>query len=79
MTKRRCECAQVVFRNNLDSTRDYMILGDKKCRTCRGSGFIETCPDCDGAGVASSAICARCGGPGKIRAENSGKFITRKI
>lgn len=79
MTKERCKCARVVYRNNLDGSRDYMIQGEARCPICYGSGFCGECSVCAGAGIFNSLACIGCRGFGKVRMENSGRVISKKI
>lgn len=72
---RKCDCAGLAYRNNLDTTRDYKIIGKSGCKICRGSGFITTCSICEGAGVFASKVCVNCTGRGKVRADNPGRWI----
>ena len=66
--RKKCTCNFVAYRNNFDGTRDYKLVGKPSCRVCRGSGWVETCPECDGTGMLNSLPCEKCGGHGKVRA-----------
>jgi hypothetical protein len=63
-----CSCAQQIYRNNLDGTRDFGMRGKPRCRKCRGSGLIRRCSDCEGAGIKDSRVCRKCGGSGSVPA-----------
>ncbi len=65
----QCKCAGIAYRNNNDGSRDYKVKGDPKCGICHGSGYFDTCNECDGAGIFNSKLCYRCGGKGKVRVE----------
>jgi DnaJ-class molecular chaperone len=65
----QCKCAGVGYRNNHDGSRDYKVVGDKKCGICRGSGYCEVCEECEGAGLFNSKPCYQCGGMGSVRLE----------
>ncbi|HEY1767779.1 MAG TPA: hypothetical protein VGG26_08990 [Terracidiphilus sp.] len=63
----RCACAKLLYRNNLDGTRDYKLKGDPGCDKCRGRGLHTGCGDCCGAGMLpGSRICETCRGTGKV-------------
>jgi len=77
--KQQCVCAQTAYRNNLDGTRDYKVVGKSKCQICRGSGWVAKCNQCDGSGIFKlnmadlpvpySDRCQKCDGNGKVRVE----------
>lgn len=67
--KQKCVCAQTGYRNNLDGTRDYKVVGKSSCLVCRGSGWVKVCVDCEGAGMFNNKPCYTCHGNGKVRVE----------
>ena len=68
----QCKCAGIGIRV-FAGTTDYKVMGDPKCGICRGSGFFDVCPQCEGAGIFESKLCFKCGGKGKIRLEPPAK------
>lgn len=67
--KQKCVCAQTAYRNNLDGSRDFKVVGKPSCQICRGSGWVEACEECEGCGIFNSKVCYGCGGCGKVRVE----------
>jgi hypothetical protein len=66
----RCECSQIVYRNNHDGSRDYRIQGKNGCMKCRGTGMVDNCSVCDGCGmIPGSRVCPGCSGYGVVKAE----------
>lgn len=62
-----CDCARVLYRNEHEGARSYRIKGDPGCQKCRGTGAIEVCSKCAGAGMLpGSQICSECRGTGKV-------------
>jgi hypothetical protein len=67
--RQQCSCARQAYRNNLNGSRDYKIVGLSSCRICRGSGWVKTCEQCSGAGIFKNDRCEKCNGYGKLRVE----------
>ena len=63
-----CSCAQQIYSNNLDGTRDFAMRGKPRCRKCRGSGLVRRCVHCEGAGIKDSRVCGKCAGSGSVPA-----------
>lgn len=62
-----CDCADVVYRNNYDGSRDYKLKGNPNCPKCRGVGAHQKCSSCQGCGMMpGSRICSACHGSGRV-------------
>lgn len=44
----------------------YKLRCKPDCPSCKGKAYVQTCPDCDGAGLLLGSRCGRCGATGKI-------------
>ena len=66
--KHVCDCSHVVWHfDPVAGQKVYRMKGDPGCQKCRGTGAVDACAKCAGAGMLpGSAICANCRGTGKI-------------